>query len=213
MGWQNHPVEVWAAFWWTPACFALSVLPLIRHWAQGFRMCLENKRLRTSKQICNHLPWDDEFLFWELCAARLEDSARRYVGNCPSSALQLPCLKIFTLQSRIHSLKWLEETRGQARIHICLHIRYADMSWKKEENEEWKVKAYLEFIGLSAKVLKGASFGLILSWVARENYSLVISMHVNLPAAIATFFTIFKSRCVLIIYTVPSMHVGVIQSK
>lgn len=44
---------------------------------------------------------------------------------------------------------------------------------KKEENEECKVKLYLEFIGLSAKVLKGASFGLILSWVARENYSLV----------------------------------------
>lgn len=47
------------------------------------------------------------------------------------------------------------------------------MSWKKEENVECKVKPYLEFIGLPAKLLKGASFGLILSWVARENYSLV----------------------------------------
>lgn len=42
----------------------------------------------------------------------------------------------------------------------------------KEENEDCKAKPYLEFIGLSAKTLKGASSGLIFSWVARENYSL-----------------------------------------
>lgn len=103
-------------------------------------------------------------------------------------------------------------TEEQGRICMCA-CKIGRYTCKERKRKNAKQShTWNSFIELSAKVLNRASFGLILK--SPEKITVQVFFHINLSAAITTFFfIIFRLRHVLIIYTSPSMCVDILQSK
>lgn len=92
-----------------------------------------------------HVSWCPAGLSW------VQDLCKSPLATLPALWKVLRC---FTC-----SMKW--HGRKGKDMYVCMQDRQIYLG--RKENEECKAEPYLEFVGLSAKVLKGASFGLILS--------------------------------------------------